>query len=156
MYLAPEVLAGSAFTVKSDIYSLVFVLYEMLAGDFHRTMSTGWEREISDELLREDIVLLSDGNAGERLGDAEIAGRRLRSLEERRAQLRMLRETQARSERTKRLLERARARRFGLSLALVAMCLGTAVSSVLYSQGLPCSKTGRSSRCSGEGRNRVP
>jgi non-specific serine/threonine protein kinase len=132
MYLAPEVLAGFAFTVKSDIYALGVILYQILIGDFHKVMSTGWERNIEDELLREDVALLSDGNVAERLGDAETIARRLRSLSERRKQLEMLRESQIRADRARRLLEKAKARRFGLLLAFAAMCTGTAVSTALY------------------------
>lgn len=132
LYLAPEVLAGQPFTVKSDIYALGIILYQFLAGDFHKVMSPGWERVIDDELLREDIALMAEGNPAERVGDADGLARRLRGLDERRRQLEAEREAKAKAERTRRLLDRAKARRFGLAVALVVLLIGTAVSTTLY------------------------
>ncbi len=88
MYLAPEIIAGQPFTVKSDIYALGVILYQAMVGDFSRLMSPGWEREIADELLCQDIAQLAEGNPAMRLGDAGHIARSLRSLEERRMQLR--------------------------------------------------------------------
>jgi serine/threonine protein kinase/DNA-binding winged helix-turn-helix (wHTH) protein/Flp pilus assembly protein TadD len=132
LYLAPEILAGQPFTVKSDIYALGIILYQFLAGDFHKVMSPGWERDIDDELLREDIALMAEGNPAERMGDADGLARRLRALDERRRQLEAEREAKAKAERTRRLLDRAKARRFGLVVALVVLLIGTAVSTTLY------------------------
>jgi serine/threonine protein kinase len=132
LYLAPEILAGQPFTVKSDIYALGMILYQFLAGDFHKVMSSGWERDIADELLREDIALMAEGNPVERLSDADGLARRLRTLDERRRQREAEREAQIKAERTRRLLDRAKARRFGLTVAIVALLIGTIVSTTLY------------------------
>jgi serine/threonine protein kinase/DNA-binding winged helix-turn-helix (wHTH) protein len=132
LYLAPEILAGQPFTVKSDIYALGIILYQFLAGDFHKVMSPGWERSIEDELLREDIALMAEGNPAERMGDADALARRLRALDERRRQLAAEREAKAKAERTRRLLERARARRVGLVIAFGALLIGLAASTTLY------------------------
>jgi DNA-binding winged helix-turn-helix (wHTH) protein/tetratricopeptide (TPR) repeat protein len=132
MYLAPEVLAGQPFTVKSDMYALGIVLYQFLCGDFHKVMSPGWERGIDDELLREDIALMAEGNPAERLGDAQGLARRLRTLQERRTQLAAERDAQAKAERARRLLERAQARRLGLALAFGALFVGLIASTTLY------------------------
>ena len=132
LYLAPEILAGQPFTVKSDIYALGIILYQFLAGDFHKVMSAGWERDIDDELLREDIALMAEGNPAERMGDADGLARRLRALDERRRQLAVDREAKLKAERTRRLLDRAKARRFGLVVALVVLLIGTTVSTTLY------------------------
>ena len=132
LYLAPEILAGQPFTVKSDIYALGIILYQFLAGDFHKVMSAGWERDIEDELLREDIALMAEGNPAERMGDADGLARRLRALDDRRRLLQAEREAKAKAERAHRLLDRARARRFGLVVALAVLLIGTAVSTTLY------------------------
>lgn len=134
LYLAPEILLGQPFTVKTDIYALGVILYQFLVGDFHKVMSPGWERDIEDELLREDIALVADGNPAVRLADADVLARRLRSLDERRKQLAEKREAEARAERARRLLERAQARRVGLMLAFGALVVGLAVSTLLYFQ----------------------
>lgn len=132
LYLAPEVLAGQPFTVKSDLYALGVILYQFLTGDFHRVMSPGWERSIEEELLRQDIAAMAEGNPEDRIGDAEGIARRLRTLDERRKQLVAERDARAKAERAHRLLERAQARRLGLMLAFGALILGLFVSTTLY------------------------
>jgi eukaryotic-like serine/threonine-protein kinase len=132
LYLAPEILLGQPFTVKTDIYALGVILYQFLAGDFHKVMSPGWERGIDDELLREDVALVADGSPAMRLADADVLARRLRTLEERRKQLTEEREAAAKLERTRRLLERARARRLGLMLAFGVLVVGLTASTALY------------------------
>lgn len=131
MYLAPEIVAGQPFTVKSDIYALGMILYQAVIGDFSRLMSPGWERDVADELLCQDIAQLAEGNVLVRLGDAEQIARSLRSLDERRAQLRRAREAEADAERARRLLDRAKARRNGIRVAFAAMAAGLIASTVL-------------------------
>jgi eukaryotic-like serine/threonine-protein kinase len=131
IYLAPEVLNGQPFTVKSDIYALGIILYQFLVGDFHKAMSPEW-RDIDDELLREDIALVTEGNPAMRLADADILVQRLRSLDERRSHLIAQRKTQAKAEDTRRHLERTRAQRVGTALAFAALTIGLALSTVMY------------------------
>jgi eukaryotic-like serine/threonine-protein kinase len=131
MYLAPEIIAGQPFTVKSDIYALGVILYQAVVGDFSRLMSPGWEREVADDLLCQDIAQLAEGNPAMRLGDAGHIARALRSLEERRVQLLKAREAQAEADRARQLLDRARARRTGIRIAFVAMAAGLIASTVL-------------------------
>lgn len=132
LYLAPEILDGQPFTVKSDIYALGIILYQFLVGDFHRVMSPGWERGIDDELLRQDIALMAEGNPAERIGDAHAMARRMRTLEDRQRQLIAEREAKARAERARRSMERAQARRFGLMVAFGVLVVGLIVSTTLY------------------------
>ena len=84
-YLAPEVLAGQPSTVQTDIYALGVILYQLVVGDLHRPLAPGWERDVADELLREDIAAAADIDPSRRLGDAGELARRLRSLDERAA-----------------------------------------------------------------------
>ena len=85
MYMSPEVLAGQPPSERSDIYALGVLLYQLVVGDFRRPLTAGWENEIDDELLREDIALTACGNPQERLDDAGHIASRLRHLPERRA-----------------------------------------------------------------------
>ena len=55
LYAAPEVMEGQPHTVRSDVYALGVLLYQLLIGDFRKPLASGWERGIDDELLREDI-----------------------------------------------------------------------------------------------------
>jgi eukaryotic-like serine/threonine-protein kinase len=132
LYLAPEILAGQPFTVKADIYALGILLFQSVVGDFNRILSPGWERTIDDELLRQDIALFAEGNGALRPADADQLARQLRALETRRIQLQAKREAEARAERARRVLERARARRFGLVLAFAALTIGLVTSTVLF------------------------
>ena len=84
-YLAPELLEGKLPTVQADIYSLGVILYQLVVGDPQRTLAPGWERQVEDELLREDIAACVDGSPDRRLGSAAELAQRLRTLTERRA-----------------------------------------------------------------------
>ena len=84
LYLAPEVIAGQPFTVQADIYALGVLLYQVVAGDLRKPLAPGWEADVSDELLREDIAMAAAGNPARRLTDAAQLSERLRNLEARR------------------------------------------------------------------------
>ena len=88
------------------------MLYQFLVGDFRKPLTAGWEADVADPLLREDIALAAAGEPERRLKSAADLAERLRNLDRRRA------ETAAaaaprRSARVQaeRRLERARARR---------------------------------------------
>ncbi len=84
LYLAPELLEGKAATIQADIYSLGVLVYQLAAGDFGRSLAPGWERDVGDELLAEDIAELVDGRPERRPASAREVAERLRSLEARR------------------------------------------------------------------------
>lgn len=83
-YLAPELLAGQMPTVQSDVYSLGVILYQAVAGDFHKPIASGWEDDVADPLLREDIAYATHGNPAKRMGSASDLAQRLRRLDARR------------------------------------------------------------------------
>jgi eukaryotic-like serine/threonine-protein kinase len=104
LYLAPELLHGRAPTARSDVYALGVILYQMVVGDLRRALAVGWEQDVADPLLCEDIAAAASGNPEQRLGDAEAVARRLRELEHRRR------------ERAREQAEREEARRLQLAL----------------------------------------
>jgi DNA-binding winged helix-turn-helix (wHTH) protein len=132
MYLAPEVLAGETGSASSDVYALGVLLYQLLAGDFRRPLAPGWEDQIQDPLLREDVAAAAAGNPARRLGTAAELADRVQSLDERRARRDELDSTRLRAQRAERRLAEARARRPWIALAVVALIAGLAVSLVLY------------------------
>jgi len=111
LYLAPELLAGAAPTVQSDLYALGLMLYQLLVGDLRRPLAPGWEAGIDDELLREDIAAATDGSPQRRLGSVGELCERLRALDARRLGRERLRDAEARAQRAERKLQRNRARR---------------------------------------------
>lgn len=86
LYLAPEVIARQGATQRSDIYALGVMLYQAIVGDPRRPLAPGWERDVADPLLREDIAAAADVDPEQRLGDAAELARRLRQLDSRRVE----------------------------------------------------------------------
>jgi non-specific serine/threonine protein kinase len=127
-YLAPELLRGETPTIRSDLYALGVMLYQVLAGDLRKPMAVGWEENVSDELLRSDVAACAHDNPALRLSSAGELAVRLRSLEDRRQRLIEERRRQQESALLQRKLDRARARRPWLGAAILALVAGTAVS----------------------------
>jgi serine/threonine protein kinase len=134
LYLPPEVLAGQPATVQADIYALGVMLYQAVVGDFRKPLASGWEREVSDPLLREDIAAAVDGDPARRLADAAELARRLRSLDARRAQrTREEAERQRARELSERLARTELRRRWALT-TIAVLGLGLLATLFLYVQ----------------------
>ena len=84
MYAPPETLAGKPFTMQGDVYALGVLLYQMAVGDLERPLAQGWERDVADELLREDIAACVEGDPALRLTSAKELADRLATLSKRR------------------------------------------------------------------------
>ena len=131
-YLAPELSLGQAPTVRSDVYALGVMLYQMLAGDLRKQMAPGWERDIADDLLREDIARATDVDPQQRLPSAAELAQRLSDLQLRRA-ARLAQQTAAeRANQARLALTRSRAQRPWVIAAGLALVLGAVASLWLY------------------------
>ncbi len=86
LYLAPELLEGHAATMQSDVYALGLLLWQLLAGDMGRPLVTGWQREVEDELLREDILAATEVQPSKRLQSVAELQARIASLDARQVQ----------------------------------------------------------------------
>lgn len=131
LYMAPEVLAGQPSTERSDLYALGILLYQLVVGDFRRPLAAGWEADVPDEVLRDDIAQTAAGDPLRRLSDAAEFARRLRSLPERRERRAQEHREALRAAALQRQLDQYRQRRpllIGIGLVLIA---GLAVTSVL-------------------------
>ena len=96
LYMAPEVIEGKPSTTGADVYALGVMLYQMAAGDLSKALAQGWERDVADEVVREDILAAVDGAPDRRASAAQIA-ERLETLSERQA----VRATRAAKRRTR-------------------------------------------------------
>ncbi len=84
MYAPPEILANKPFTVQGDVFALGVLLYQVVAGDLEKPLAAGWERDVADELVREDIAACVEGDPRRRLSSATELATRLRELPRRR------------------------------------------------------------------------
>jgi len=84
LYMAPELFAGKPATIASDIYAAGVLLYQMIVGDLAKPLAQGWEADVDDGLLRDDIAACVAGDPDARLRSADLLAERLRSLGERR------------------------------------------------------------------------
>ena len=134
LYLAPELLAGQPPTTASDLYALGLMLYQLLVGDFRRPMSTGWQRDIDDSLLVEDLTAATEGRPEDRLGSVSDLVERLSSLERRRAERAMRAAEMTQAHEAASQLQKSRARRPWVGAAFASLGLGLAGSLWFYSQ----------------------
>lgn len=125
LYMAPELLEGKSATLQADIYALGVVLYQMVVGDLRRALAPGWQRELDDEMLREDIAAAVDGSADRRLSSAAELARRLRTLEARRL------EREAEAELHEALARFRRRRRWAIYAAAILAVFALVVGRLL-------------------------
>lgn len=79
-YLSPEIMQGGPHTTSSDVFALGVLLYQLVCGDIRRPIQPGWERDVTDQLLREDIAAATDGNPEQRTGSVSTLTLQIRTL----------------------------------------------------------------------------
>src|SRR5262249_32260081 len=84
LYVAPELLAGEPPAIPPRLSALRGLLFQCAVAVLARPLAPGWEREVGDPLLAEDIATFADGNPEKRPGSAGEVAERLRHLAERR------------------------------------------------------------------------
>jgi non-specific serine/threonine protein kinase len=134
LYMAPEVIAGELPTQRSDVFALGVLLYQLVVGNLRRSLAPGWENDVDDLLLREDIALAAAANPERRQLDARTLAERLRTLEARHATraARQAREADEARRNAERLRDRHRLRIGGMLAAV--LCIGLVASLLLYSR----------------------
>jgi eukaryotic-like serine/threonine-protein kinase len=132
MYMAPEVLSGQSPSASADVYALGVMLYQVTVGDFRKPLAPGWEAEIQDPLLREDIADAACGDPAKRLSSAADLVERLLTREQRRVARNQLEAAKLRAQVAERKLAETRARRPWVVFAVLALATGLSVSFALY------------------------
>src|SRR6202167_207560 len=132
MYLAPEVLAGQSASAGADVYALGVMLSNLAIPVFRKPLAPGWEADVKEPLLREDIADAACGDPGKRLNSAATLVERLLTLDQRRIRRDELEAAKLRAQVAERKLAEARARRPWLVLAVIALALGFGFSFALY------------------------
>ncbi|HTG45594.1 MAG TPA: protein kinase family protein, partial [Verrucomicrobiae bacterium] len=123
-YMAPEVIAGGSASVRSDLFSLGVVLWQLLAGDLTAALDpTDWAEQVPDRLLREDLHRCLVGAPERRWASAGEFALSLRSLQRRR-------EAVARREAELKARERAAYRRGAIRTAAAAATVVALVGSL--------------------------
>jgi eukaryotic-like serine/threonine-protein kinase len=131
-YIAPEVLAGHSPSMAADVYALGVILYQLVAGDFRKPLSPGWEADIDDPLLREDVADAACGAPERRLKSAADLVERLEHLVSRRVERNKIEIAERRAQLAEQKLAEARARRPWILVAVAALVAGLAASLILY------------------------
>lgn len=132
LYLAPELLTGQAPSVRSDLYALGVLAYQLLAGNLRRPMASGWERDIVDPLLCADLARATDGDPAMRFGSVMEFGNRLRRLTERRLEIEASTAAAANAAEAQKRLSLAQARRPWMIAAVAALCGGLVLATALF------------------------
>jgi len=123
-YLAPELLAGEKASMRSDLFALGLILYQLLVGDLSRPLATGWEHDIADPLLIDDVRAATEGRPDRRLASVAQLVERLESLDARRAQREAAAAAARQLEATAQRLRVIRAQRPWVVALCVCLALG--------------------------------
>ncbi len=121
LYMAPELVAGQPASTRSDIYSLGVVLYQLVTGDLTRSLAPDWRKDVHDPLLADIMAPCFAGNPTERYAGASELGKKLRRIEEIRADL----------QESQRHAEAAAARKRTLRFLYTATAIFLAVAALL-------------------------
>jgi hypothetical protein len=128
-YRAPEAASEDADaqemrTASSDLYALGVILYQLAVGDLDRCPGPIWQRDLDDELIREEVAGLLEPVPAQRVADATAIARRLRALEKRHEERRKQREIEA--------VRSVRSRRRQLLLTLAAAATAVVIVAVTF------------------------
>ena len=146
LYLAPELVRGETPTVQSDVYALGLLLFQLVVGEMRRPLVPGWQREIPDELLQQDIAAATDGNPAHRLHSVGELAASLRRQAERRAELARQRALEEAARQAQEALKRSRARRPWMVGLVASLGLGFVISAGLYYRSQQAYRTAEAQR----------
>ncbi len=127
-YMAPELLARQAPTTQTDLYALGLVLLQMAVGDLQQTLAPGWQRQLADPLLADDVSKATEGRPEDRLSSVGELVQRLEQLPQRRLARQQAAADAARQQAMASQLARSQARRPWVVAAVASLSLGLVFS----------------------------
>ncbi len=128
-YIAPEIFKGASPSVRSDVYALGVIIYQIMSGDGAVPMPSNWIDTLNDDILSEDIAKATHPDPESRLASAALLTQRLRTIGERRTKRREADAQARRQAELQAMLDRTRARRPWIAAAAIALAAGL-ISSV--------------------------
>ncbi|MCA8900334.1 MAG: winged helix-turn-helix domain-containing protein [Hyphomonas sp.] len=140
-YIAPELVKGQASSVRSDIYALGLIAWQVLSGEIGAALTTDWDTRIDDPLLTADILAATHPDPEQRMASAGLLAERLETLDERRSKAEEDTREAERLQKADAALRRARARRPWLVATMGLLLLGIASSSAFAFQANQARKT---------------
>jgi TolB-like protein len=108
------------------------MLYQAVIGDFRRPVSAGWQDEIEDALLREDIAAAACGDPARRPGSGAEFAERLLTLDRRRAERERLEQVRNRQQIADRKRAESRIRRPWMAVAAIVLLTSVVLGFGLY------------------------
>jgi DNA-binding winged helix-turn-helix (wHTH) protein len=129
-YRAPELAGDAVPTVKSDIYALGLVVFQLVVGDFQQALAPGWEQHVADPVLRRDIADAAAGDPDARMATAAELAERLERLDERRTSALAAEATRQQLSALQEAEAKRRLRRPWLRAAVAASVVGFAATSL--------------------------
>ena len=127
MYQPPEAQLGRPASTAGDVYALGLMLYQLIIGDLNGPFGVGWEEDVPDELLRDDIRACTHRHPERRLASAADLAERLATLPERH----LARDAEAHAALLRRLRDEQEARRHAECLLRVATAERLAAQSAM-------------------------
>jgi WD40 repeat protein len=114
-------MAGDSASIRSDIYSLGVMLYQLVVGDLTRPLTADWTEEVEDALLREDLRHCCARRPEDRFAGASQLAMSLRGYDRRKQKL------EERSKAERKAQQRHRLVRLTSSIAVLLLMLTLAL-----------------------------
>lgn len=140
LYYAPELIAGQPPSVRSDLYALGMLLYQMLIGDLRCPLVPGWEREVGHDLLAGDIARATDVEPARRFASVEEFARSLRELELRQQAQARQSALESEARRARQIAARVQARRPWVLATIAMLLVGLGAFAWQYGRALRASE----------------
>jgi eukaryotic-like serine/threonine-protein kinase len=128
IYIAPEVVSGSPPTTQSDVFALGLMLYQIAIADFRRPLAPGWEQDVNDSLLREDIAAAMESNPSRRIPTGAELADRLRNRQARNLERQLRQANEQRAQLAEQRLAHVRMRRPWVTMAFLSLLVGLLVT----------------------------